>query len=265
MFYVVCVFFSLFCVNLEAGQFEPKFEGQNGIPQENIDNLRVSVQYYLRYNPVIVEVGGYEGVCTQGFAQGFPKGRVIVFEPNPKAFKNLLEKVKNYSNVSAHNLALSTYNGIAKLNICQNIIFLEHPVLQMVQHLNNHQIEKFSSLLPDNTRRGPFFQNQTIDVPCVVLDDWCKQNSIDRIDLLRLDIGGFELQVLKSSPEILKSVLVICTRTNFFPFRIGTTQYAELKSFLEQEGFELIGHWYRESIYGEATFVRKYLYDSIYR
>jgi hypothetical protein len=30
-------------------------------------------------------------------------------------------------------------------------------------------------------------------------------------------------------------------------------------------GFELLSHWYEEGLRGEATFVRKVLYDSLFR
>ena len=63
----------------------------------------------------------------------------------------------------------------------------------------------------------------------------------------------------------LFSFLLKFCKTNFSPFRMGTTQYADLKNFLEQQGFELLSHWYREGIQGEATFVRKHLYDSLFR
>lgn len=71
-----------------------------------------------------------------------------------------------------------------------------------------------------------------------------------------LDLEGFELQFLKSSPHILKTVKVIYTETNFFHFREGMTQYNDLKTFLEAEGFTVVAHWYSEGMQGDAIFVR---------
>lgn len=72
-----------------------------------------------------------------------------------------------------------------------------------------------------------------------------------------LDLEGAELLILNSSPKILASVKCIYTETNFQYFRHGTVQYADLKKFLEQEGFELIAHWYHKDWQGDALFVRK--------
>lgn len=89
------------------------------------------------------------------------------------------------------------------------------------------------------------------------LDEWCYENQVDPVDFLYLNLWGAELQVLKSSPEVLKSVGCIAVHTNLFPFRIGTTQYVDLKSFLEKSGFQLLTHWYREGLEGDAIFVKR--------
>ncbi len=80
-----------------------------------------------------------------------------------------------------------------------------------------------------------------------------------------MDVEGFELQILQSCPEILKTVFVICTKTNFAKFREGTTIFPLLKAFLESQGFEMLSHWYLEGLQGEAIFVKKYMYDALFR
>lgn len=221
-----------------------------------ISNLTSYARYFLPYNPLIVEVGGYEGKQTMNLAQVYPRGRVIVFEPNPKAFQQLLSNVEGLARVTPVNCALSTYNGTAQL-------YLNHGV-----YANDVNQEKWSSLLEGNCLGGDHFncfRGPVIEVPCVVLDDWCKANGIGRIDFLQLDTEGFELQILKSSPEILKTVIVIHTKTNQAPFRKGTTHFYYLKSFLEANGFTLLSHWYREGLQGEATFIQTRIYDAMFR
>jgi len=96
------------------------------------------------------------------------------------------------------------------------------------------------------------------------LDTWCKDNGIDHIDFMWLDMEGMELQVLKSSPEILKTVKMIYAETNMYPFRMETTQYQELRNFLEKSGFKLLSHWYQESFQGDAIFIKTEIYDGIF-
>ncbi|NGX27546.1 MAG: hypothetical protein K940chlam6_01484, partial [Chlamydiae bacterium] len=119
--------------------------------------------------------------------------------------------------------------------------------------------EGASSLLKPSKSQKIHYMGPQIEVPCVIFDDWCLANNIENIDFMWLDLEGFELQLLKSSPNIFKTVKVIYTETNFFKFRIGTTQYNVLKRFLETQGFKIIAHWYNESLQGDAIFVRKEL------
>jgi uncharacterized protein YfaT (DUF1175 family) len=103
------------------------------------------------------------------------------------------------------------------------------------------------------------YMGPVITVPCVVLDDWCAKNHIHAFDFIWLDLEGFELQFLKSSPHILSTAKVIYTETNFYEFRQEMSQYKDLQSFLESQGFEMIAHWYNEGLQGDAIFVRSEL------
>ena len=120
---------------------------------------------------------------------------------------------------------------------------------------NNPVFEGASSLLEPSEWMKVHYQGPKITVPCVVLDDWWRQNQDRPIDFMWLDLEGLELQVLRSSPQLLKTVSVIYTETNFRPFRIGMTQYEELKAFLEHNGFTMISHWYAENFQGNAIFI----------
>ena len=247
----------LFCLVLSAQGVEhpPRFEGIFGTPTANISNLTTNVWFFVPYNPIVVEVGGFEGENAAQVARNYPSGRVIVFEPNPRAFKTLLQNTEGLPNVTAVDAALHSYRGTALLH-------LNHGV-----YGNDTRLEQWSSLLEGfcfGTDHFNCFKGPDIEVPCITLDEWCSENQIDHIDFLQLDAEGFELQILKSSPNILKTVITIHTKTNLSQFRKETTQYGELRQFLEQQGFTLFSHWYLEGLQGEATCVQKRIYDAIF-
>lgn len=214
-----------------------KFEGILGAPVENIQNLNCNAQAFIPYNPVIVEIGAFEGAGTFSLGASYPYGKVFAFEPQPEAYANLVEKTRPLRNVSTFNLALSTVKGTAKL----------------------HGGGDRASLVQFHRK-----DNQ-IDVPTVVLDDWCREQGIDHIDFLRLDAGGLEWQILESSPRILKDVIVIVVKTYLHPSHRSILSYAVLKRQLENRGFELLSHWYKDGQEGEATFIQRYMYDALFR
>jgi FkbM family methyltransferase len=210
---------------------------------------------FLPYNPVIVEAGAFRGDETLRMAKQWPRGLIIALEPNPEAFKHLQKKMQEelVSNVELHNLALNTYTGIAFLNTC-NGMKGDDPAFGYA-----------SSMLPLTKDMEVYCKGPQVIVSSTTLDEWCEEQQIDHIDLLRLELEGLELQVLQSSPQILKNTKVIYVKTQIHPYRVGMTQYFELKAFLEQSNFVLLSHWYNPGIIGYAVFLSRELFDAYFK
>lgn len=222
--------------NLYALDSSFKFEGILGSAVENIQNMNSYAHSFLPYNPIIVEIGAFEGAGTISLSSTYPYGTVFAFEPHPIAYGHLIENTRSLKNVVVIHSAVSTQNRTKKL-------YGNGPT---------------ASLIPQK-------QKTQVGVPVVILDDWCKNLGIDHIDFLRLDAGGLEWPIIESSPNILKTVIVIVTKTNMDSAQSLVLPYSILKTQLENKGFELLSHWYQEGKEGEATFVRKYMYNSIFR
>lgn len=236
--------FALFLV-IESlyAQYPARYEGIEKY-EKAFSPLDVIAQF-IPEDPVIFEAGGHYGDDTAGFAKKWPQGRIISFEPNPHAFEMLSEIACKFPNVSAHRLALGDANGPAIFHVCYGTTG-DNPIF-----------EGASSLLEASDWQAIHYKGPKIVVPCVVLDDWCRANGVERIDFMWLDLEGFELQALRSSPNILETVKAIYIETNFLEFRKGMTQYHELKRFMEGFRFKLVAHWYAEGFQGNAIFVRK--------
>lgn len=224
--------------NPKPYSFEGVFEDYLGRPLDLIAK-------FIPPNPIIFEAGGHYGIDTVKFSKKWPNATIFTFEPNPHAYEMLLNNTKGIPNIQSHNLAVNNYNGTAILNVCYGTTG------------DNPLFEGASSLLEASEGQKIHYQGPKVEVPCVILDDWCKEKGISHFDFMWLDLEGLELEVLKSSPEILKNVKVIYTETNFYEFRVGTTQYQDLKRFLESNGFALLSHWYAENLQGDAIFVNK--------
>ena len=214
---------------------------------ETVESRLEIVQKLLPENPIVFEVGAFEGSDSVKLAKTWPKGVIISFEANPERFTQYQKKAIEFSNMQGYNLAVNTYNGTAEFFLCWGT------------NGKDRVFEGASSLLPAAESMAIHYMGPKITVPCVILDDWCQQNHIDAFDFMWLDLEGFEIQFLKSSPQILKDTKVIYTETNFYGFRQGTSQYGQLKAFLENQGFKMIAHWYNEGLQGDAIFVRSEL------
>lgn len=95
-------------------------------------------------------------------------------------------------------------------------------LLEPMEHLNDHPTT--------------FFKKK-ITVPTITLDGWAVENNILKVDMLWLDMQGFELNMLQSSNFILDTVSVIHTEVSTKQTYKGVAQYNEFRSFLESKGF----------------------------
>lgn len=241
-------FCAVFGCILHGDNYPSRFEGGfSGWEHKRLD----LVAQFLPANPVILQAGGHYGTETIRLAQRWPKGRVFALEPNPHAFEILCANIGLMPNVQLFELALGESSGVFPFYICHGSTG------------DNTAFEHASSLLRPSQAMAVHYQGPCIDVACCTLSQWCDQNHLDHLDLMCLDLQGAELQVLKGSPQVLRDLRGLIVHTNFFPFREGTTQYSELRTFLDRNGFHLVAHWYRDGLDGEAIFLKEdLLYDA---
>lgn len=203
--------------------------------------------FFLPESPHLLEAGAHNGESSVILLQQWPKASLFAFEPNPIAFQRLQEVAAVHPNIFPFELALFDFNGQA-------------PFYVQTKHGNDGA----SSLLehnPDPKFKDIYTHNAPILVTCKTLDTWADENGVDHIDFMWLDMEGVELQMLRASPKILKTVKVIYTETNFQKTRLGMTQYKELHTFLTKNGFDIVYHQMSDATQtqGDALFVKKEL------
>lgn len=209
------------------------------------------IKPYLPDNPIIVEAGAYKGKETIAIATQLPKAIVHAFEPVPELFAQLKANTAHLSNVHCHQLALSDHTGILKLHLA------EHPDRPGIASQGT------SALNPkERLSLSPLIFPKIIEVPAITLDDWAKQQNIDHIDLLWLDLQGFELAVMQSSPRIMATVKTILTEVQFTQAYEGNPEYPQVRSWLEGQGFTMIGKDFPDNptwFSGNALFMKNYV------
>src|SRR5258708_4060169 len=163
---------------------------------------------------------------------------LVGFEPNQLAFEELQKRLidEKLERIQLHNLALNSYNGEAELYISET-------------HESN------SSLLAPTEEMAAYYHGRQVSVPCVVLDDWCKENQVENIDILCLELEGLELKVLEGASKILENTKIIIVQSFFRPYRIDMCNYFSLKALLTNAHFVPLAHWYEQGERGVAVYV----------
>ncbi|MBK7143987.1 MAG: FkbM family methyltransferase [Xanthomonadales bacterium] len=139
---------------------------------------------------MIFDIGAFTGEVATVYRKLFPEAQICCFEPNPQSFELLRERLKT-DTARLFQLAVSA-DG--------------RPVV-----LNANAAPATSSVLRTDARavqhwgRGLLETVSEIEVASTTIDVFCQEHGIDKIDILKIDVQGFELAVLKGAGNMLGS------------------------------------------------------------
>lgn len=193
--------------------------------QANAHRMLNELPRFLPENPVILEAGAFDGEDALRMSQLWPKGTIHTFEPVPLLFLKTKARTFNCKNVRCYQMALSATTGRAQFFVssnAQNEISGSSSLLEPKDHLKFYQDIKF---------------NNTIEVQTMNLDEWAIANNVDHIDFMWLDMQGAEFAMLKSAPNILKTVKLIFMEIAFKETYKDIPLYPEVRAWLEAQGF----------------------------
>jgi FkbM family methyltransferase len=138
---------------------------------------------------VVFDVGANVGSMTLAFAKGFPRGRVVAFEPTHPGFARLKE-----------NLALNP--GLAERVTAVQAFVSDRSG-------TGHGLRAFSSWRLDGSgaKEHPVHggsEGGADGVGAVTIDDYCRDANVVRLDLVKIDTDGHELAVLRGAAATLR-------------------------------------------------------------
>lgn len=135
---------------------------------------------------VVFDVGANEGQTTQELARFFPDSVIYAFEPHPEAFSKLQTRASQLRNVKPMAVAVGERVGTATLRIG-----------------SDSKISSLASDAPYHSRVLGHANWTELEVPVTTVDAVAKEQQLTRIDLLKTDVEGLDLEVLKGAAELL--------------------------------------------------------------
>lgn len=125
-------------------------------------------------------------------------------------------------------VAISNTSGEATLYVTK------YPMCSSLYPPNEALLNRFQQL-PDLA--GLDF---TVELETTTLEEFCRQEGIQTIDFLQIDVQGAELQVLQGATQFLQqSVLGLQLEVEFAPIYLGQPLFADLDSYLRARDFTL--------------------------
>jgi FkbM family methyltransferase len=199
-----------------------------------------------KYNPrIIFEAGAADGTHTRMLSELYKDAVIYAFEPVKEYYDIAKENTKHCINVRLYNLALGEKNEEHELYISRTSdgnLWCSNSLLKPKEHLISNPHILFPEVRMTHV---------------VNLDLFCDENNIDYIDFFWLDMQGYEMKTLKSSPKILNNIKSLYTETNIIETYEGTELYGEYRDWLIQNEFTLMSETFSPTgDQGDSFFAR---------
>jgi len=167
----------------------------------------------------IIDVGAAVGEYSKAAHFVYSNAKILAFEPIPDSFEKLKNLSNDIKNIQCFNIALSDKEGESLFNL--NDFSYSSSLLKMTNiHKEIYPITK---------------NETTIKVKTNKLENIL--SNINKDILLKIDVQGAELKVLKGADKLLKDIKVIQLEVNFMNFYEGQASFEEILILLKKFKF----------------------------
>jgi len=189
----------------------------------HIDSLELLELLHPAPPGVIYDIGANVGTWTCLAKSVFPQARIEAFEPLAVHFDEFRKWTAPWpDDVRLHPVALGAAERAAEMHVMD--------------------YSDASSLLPVNPAgRSEFKINPVASqtVPVVPLDLFAARENLPLPDLLKLDVQGYELEVLRGGTRCLSHAGAVLCEVSFREFYSGQPLFCDVAGMLATHGFAL--------------------------
>lgn len=161
----------------------------------------------------IVDVGAYQGEWTAMAKAIFPDANVLMIEAQSSKKKILEEVCLRYINTASYAICLlgaEARKGVAF-----------------------HEMETGSSVLREKSN----IKSVTTSCDMITLDDVVAKNIHGKVDLLKLDVQGYELEVLRGGSYSLQDADAVLMEVSLLSINKEAPLLSEVVEFMAKHGF----------------------------
>jgi FkbM family methyltransferase len=175
---------------------------------------RALFQRIVKPGMTVLDVGANIGIYTRFFASLVgPNGKIVAFEPEARNFGMLKRAIAGLPQVTAIRAAIARKSGELKLFIADDL------------NVDHHTYD-------DGEGR------RAVSVPAISIDEYVESGA--RVDVIKIDIQGAELEALEGAHRVMTENSDIQILVEFWPYgmRRAGAEPQHLLSLLSQLGFQ---------------------------
>lgn len=153
--------------------------------------------------PLIFDIGGNVGNYSNAMLDCFKaECKILAFEPSPSTFK-IFSKNVNSKYVTAHNFGFSDSEGKLLL----------------------YSDGEGSGLASVYQRSTTVSMDRQEEISLTTIDTFCRQENIDRINFMKIDVEGHELKVLQGAKGMLENKAIDLIQFEFGGCNVDSRTY----------------------------------------
>lgn len=172
---------------------------------------------------IIFDVGANVGQSSKQYVEWYPGAQIYSFEPISSVFNELQKNLVKYDNVFPFQLAFSSAKGQANISIsCDS---------------------SSSSLNARASNTISKFKASSEIVNLDTIDEFCNRENIFKIDFLKVDTEGHDLEVLKGAEEMLRKRMIdiVQVEAGMNPRNNKFISHDKFNNYLASMGYYLFG------------------------
>jgi FkbM family methyltransferase len=162
----------------------------------------------------VIDVGAYHGEWTTMFKKIFPSCRVLMIEAQKEKLPALNGVCEKFSGAVSCEIALLGAKTGAEVDFVQ--------------------METGSSVFEESSPYARKRLKKTLITLDALLEGY---KDFQQVDFLKLDVQGYELEILKGASALLKRTKFVLMETSFIPINKGCPLILEVITFMDSMGF----------------------------
>jgi FkbM family methyltransferase len=209
------------------------FEERNEAARRRWDVERRIAHVVPAADPLILDVGAHIGQSNRMFRRMFPSATIWSFEPDPDSFTQLAASVDATLPGGCVQVAFADRVGTAP--------FHRNPIghTNSLYARNPDSQDSIDQVRARTEGRDATPVSERIDVPVRRVADWCDEQHIRAIDLLKVDVQGAEVDVLRGAAAVLADTVTVAVEISFFDLYERSNSFSDVEAVLHPAGLRL--------------------------